>query len=170
MLQITIDNCHKCDLETINDPNNSQYFWINRRDLEIESKRNWQAIFDKCKDSLRQKYRKKLTPTITFEPNKIFVRNNLFEKIIKSCKATNLEFLKLKEKLGLCLYEEICDEKEFILMSEESFIQHDVENKQLKEENEKLRKENENEKLETRNEKLETRNEKVEMTNENKQF
>ena len=48
-------------------------------------------------------------------------------------------------------------------MSEESFIQHDVENKQLKEENEKLRKENENEKLETRNEKLE-------MTNENKQF
>ena len=28
-------------------------------------------------------------------------------------------------------------------MSEESFIQHDVENKQLKEENEKLRKENE---------------------------
>ena len=119
---------------------------------------------------MTQKYRKELTPNITFQPNKIFVRNDLFEKIIKSCKATNLEFLKLKEKLGLCLYEDICDEKEFILMSEESFIQHDVENKQLKEENEKLRKENENEKLETRNEKLETRNEKVEMTNENKQF
>ena len=41
MLEITIDNCYKCDLETINDPNNSQYFWINRRDLEIETKRNW---------------------------------------------------------------------------------------------------------------------------------
>ena len=67
-----------------------------------------------------------------------------------------LEFLKLKEKLGLCLYEDICDEKELILISEKSFIQHDVENKQLKEENE--------------NEKLETRNEKLEMTNENKQF
>ena len=40
MLEITIDNCYKCDLETIIDPNNSQYFWINRRDLEIESKRN----------------------------------------------------------------------------------------------------------------------------------
>ena len=38
MLEITIDNCNKCDLETIIDPNNSQYFWINRRDLEIESK------------------------------------------------------------------------------------------------------------------------------------
>ena len=41
MLEIKIDNCHKCDLETINDPNNSQYFWINRRYLEIETKRKW---------------------------------------------------------------------------------------------------------------------------------
>ena len=55
MLEITIDNCHKCDLETIIDPNNSQYFWINRRDLEIESKRNWQVIFDRYKDSSSQK-------------------------------------------------------------------------------------------------------------------
>ena len=142
-----------------NDPNNSQHFWINRRDLEIETKSNWQAVFDKYKDLLTQKYRKELSPNITFQHNKIFVRNNLFEKISKSCKVTNLEFL----KLGLCIYEEICDEQEFILISEKSFIQHDVENKQIKEENEKLRKENENEKLETRNEK-------VEMTNENKQF
>ena len=58
MLEITIDNCHKCDLETIIDPNNSQYLWINKRDLEIESKRNGQAIFDKCKDSSRQKHKK----------------------------------------------------------------------------------------------------------------
>ena len=107
MLEITIDNCQKSNLETIIHPNNSQYFWINRRDLEIETKRNWQAIFDKCKDSLTQKYRKELTPNITFQPNKIFVRNNLFEKIIKSCKVTNLEFVKPKEKLGLCLYEDM---------------------------------------------------------------
>ena len=58
MLEIIIDNCHKCDLETNIDPNKSQYFWINRRDLEIESKFNWPVIFDKCEDSLRQKYRK----------------------------------------------------------------------------------------------------------------
>ena len=152
MLEITIDNCYKCDLEAINDPINSQYFSINRRDLEIETKRNWQVLFDKYKDLLTQKYRKALTPNITFQPNKIFARNNSFEKIIKSCKATNLEFLKHKEKLGLCLYKDICDEKEFILMSEESFIQNDVENKQLKEENKKLNvyeneNENENEKL-----------------------
>ena len=121
MLEIKIDNCHKCDLETIIYTNNSQDFWINRRDLEIETKRNWQAIFDKCKNSLRQKYRKELTRDITFQPNKIFVRNVLFEKIIKRYKATNLEFLKLKEKLCLCLHEDICDEQELISMSEEVF-------------------------------------------------
>ena len=77
-----------------------------------------------------QKYRRELTSNITFQPNKIFVRNNLFEKVIKSCKRTNLEFLKLKEKLDLYLYEDICEEKEYIFISEESFIQHDVENKQ----------------------------------------
>ena len=151
MLEITIGNCYKCDLETINDPNNSQYFWINRRDLEIETKRNWQVIFDKHKNLLTQKYRKELTPNITFQPNKIFVRNDLLEKIIKSCKATNLEFLKLREKLGLCLYEDICDEKEFILISEKSFIQHDVENKQLKEENKKSNKNENDDKNEDEN-------------------
>ena len=79
-------------------------------------------------------------PNITFQPNKIFVRNDLLEKAIKICEATNLEFLKFKEKLGLCLYEDICDEKEFILMSEKIITQ------QLKEENEKLNvNENENE-------------------------
>ena len=41
MLEIAIDNCQKCDLETVIDPKNSQYFLIKRRDLEIESKRNW---------------------------------------------------------------------------------------------------------------------------------
>ena len=122
-----------------NDPNNSQYFWINRRDLEIETKRNWQVIFDKYKDLSTQKYRRELTPNITFQSNKIFVGNDLFEKVIKSCKANKLEFLKLKEKLGLCLYEGICDKQELILTSEEIFTQLDVENKQLKEENQKLR-------------------------------
>ena len=99
MLEITVNNCNKCDSETIIDPNNNQYFWINRRDLEIETKRNWQAIFDKCKDSSTQKYKKGLKPNIKFQSNKIFVRNGLFEKIIKSCEGTNLEFLKLTEKI-----------------------------------------------------------------------
>ena len=126
MLEITIDNCNKCDLETIIDPNKSQNFWINRRDSEIETKHSWQAIFNKCKDSSTQKYRKELTPNITFQPNKIFVRNDLFEKKIKSCKVTNLEFLELKEKLGLCLYEDICDEQELVSMSEKNFKEEQI--------------------------------------------
>ena len=60
MLEIAIDNCYKRDLETINDPNNSQFFWINRRDLENKTKRNWLVIFDKYKDLSTQKYRKRI--------------------------------------------------------------------------------------------------------------
>ena len=83
MLEITIGNCYKCDLAKINDPNNSQYFWINRRDLEIETRRNCHVMFHKYKDLLTQKYRRELTPNLTFQPNKIFVRNDLFEKVVK---------------------------------------------------------------------------------------
>ena len=74
MLEITIDSCYKCDLETVNDPNNSQYFWVNRRDLEIEAKRNWQVIFDEYKDVSTQKCRKELTPNITFQPKYICMK------------------------------------------------------------------------------------------------
>ena len=48
MLEITIDNCNKCNLGTIIDLNNSPYFWINRRDSKIETKHYWQTIFYKC--------------------------------------------------------------------------------------------------------------------------
>ena len=123
MFEITRKNCYKCDLETII-ANDSQYFWINLKDFEAETERNWQNIFNKYGNSSTLKYRKELTPNIQFQPDRIFTRNDLFEKIIKSCKATNAEFLMLKEKLGLCPYEVICDEKEFILMPE---IQDDIE-------------------------------------------
>ena len=42
----------------------------------------------------------------------------IIDRIIKSWKTTNLEFLKLKEKLGLYPNKVICDEQEFISMSE----------------------------------------------------
>ena len=70
-----------------------------------------------------------MTPDVQFQPDRIFTRNDLFERIIKSCKATNVEFLMIKEKLGLCPYEVICDEQEFILPE----IQGDIE--ELKKEN-----------------------------------
>ena len=105
MNQITRKNCYKCDLETIIN-NNSQYFWINLRDFEAETESNWLNIFNKQGNSSTLKYRKEITPNIKFQADRIFVRNDLFERIIKSCKATNAEFTMLKEKLGICPYEE----------------------------------------------------------------
>ena len=102
-------NCYKCDLETINE-NNSQYFCINLKDFEAETERSWINIFNKYGNSSTLNYRKELSPNIQFQPDRIFKRNDLFERIIKSCKATNAEFLILKEKLGLCPYDVICDE------------------------------------------------------------
>ena len=129
MLETTRKNCYKCDLETII-TTDSQYFWINLKDFEIETECKWQNIFNKHRNPSTLKYRRELTPNIQFQPNRIFIRNDLFEGIIKSCKATNVEFLMLKEKLGLRPCEVICDKKEFILMLER---QHDV--GQLRKEN-----------------------------------
>ena len=113
MLEITRKNCYKCDLETIIN-NDSQYFWINLRDFEAETESKWLNIFNKQGNSSTLKYRRELTPNIKFQPDRIFVRNDLFERIIKSCKATNAEFTMLKEKLGICPYEENYYEEELI--------------------------------------------------------
>ena len=51
------------------------------------------------------------------------LRNDLFEKIIKSSKATNTEFLMFKEKLGICPYEENCYEEEIIKLQYEELIE-----------------------------------------------
>ena len=109
------------------------YFWINLKDFEVETESNWWNIFNKHGNSSTLKYRKELTPNIQFQPDRIFTTNDLFERIIKSCKAINVEFLMLKEKLGLCAYEVIFDEQEFILPE----IQVDI--VELKKENEKLK-------------------------------
>ena len=82
MLEITRKNCYKCDLETIMDPNDSQYFWINRRDWEAESQSNWRIIFDKYGDSSTKT---ELTPNCgKFQSNRIFVKNDLFERLIEN--------------------------------------------------------------------------------------
>ena len=105
MLEITRKNCYKCDLENIID-DNSQYFWINIRDFEVETECKWFNIFNKHGNKSTLKYRREITPDIKVQTDKIFVRNDLFEQIFKSCKATNTEFTMLKEKLGICIYEE----------------------------------------------------------------
>ena len=90
MLEITKKNCYKCDLETVID-NNSQYFWINLRDFEVEAESKWLNIFNKHGNKSTLKYRKELTPNIKFQADRIFVRNDLLEHAIKSCKSTNTE-------------------------------------------------------------------------------
>ena len=59
---------------------------------------------------------------IKFQAHRIFVRNNLFEQVIKSCKATNIEFLMLQEKLGICLYEENYYQEEIIQIQDKEQI------------------------------------------------
>ena len=105
MLEITSKSCYKCDLETIID-DNGQYFWINLRDFEVETESKWLSIFNKHGNKSTLKYRREIAPDKKVQADKIFVRNNLFEQVIKSCKATNIEFTMLKEKISICLYEE----------------------------------------------------------------
>ena len=105
MLEITSKNYYKCDLETIID-DNSQYFWINLKDFEVETESKWLHIFNKYSNKSTLKYKREITPNIKFQADRIFARNNLFEQVIKSCKATNKEFLIFKKKRGICLYEE----------------------------------------------------------------
>ena len=46
MGQISKEACKKCEVEIID---KGRYFWINRRDLEVESDYdNWTQIFDRC--------------------------------------------------------------------------------------------------------------------------
>ena len=110
MNEITRKNCYKCDLETVIN-NDSLYFWINLRDFEAETKSNWLNIFNKQGNSLTLKYRKELTPNTKFQPSRIFVRNDLFERIIKSCKATNVELKCLKKSLAYVLMKKITIKK-----------------------------------------------------------
>ena len=74
----------KCNIEIIY--TGGKYFCVNRKDLEVESDyKNWAVIFDKC-DPNKQKYRQKLIPDAKCQQCRVFVRNDLVEKMIKSCR------------------------------------------------------------------------------------
>ena len=97
MLQISKEEYEKCEVEFID---KGIYFWVNRKDLEVESDvTNWAQIFDKC-DPRIQKYRHELMPTTNFQQCRVFVRNELVEKKVKSCRKSSNRFLECKKKLG----------------------------------------------------------------------
>ena len=57
------------------------------------------------------KYRREITLAIKVQTDKIFVRNDLFEQAIKSCKATNIEFVMLKKNLAYVFMKKIIIQK-----------------------------------------------------------
>ena len=111
MVQISKEGYKKCEVEIID---KGRYFWVNRKDLEVESDvANWAQIFDKC-DSEKQKYRQELTPNAEYQRCRVFVRNDLVERKIKSCRKSSKRFLEFKKKLGLDPNVVTCDKQDII--------------------------------------------------------
>ena len=82
MVQISKEEYKKCEVEIIDQ---GRYFWVNRKDLEVESDvANWAQTFDKC-DSKKQKNRQELTPYAEYQRCRVFVRNDLVKRKMKSC-------------------------------------------------------------------------------------
>ena len=78
-----------------------RYFWVNRKDLEVESfVTNWAQIFDKC-DPEKQRYRQELTPNAEYQRCKVFVWNDLVERKIKSCRKSSKRFLEFLKKVRI---------------------------------------------------------------------
>ena len=74
MVQISKEAYKKCEVEIID---KERHFWVNRRDLQIESdETNWAQIFDKCNPE-KQKYRLELTPNAEYQGSRVFVQNDL---------------------------------------------------------------------------------------------
>ena len=81
MVQVSKKGYEKYGVEIID---KERYFWVNIKDLEVESDvANWSQIFDKC-DPEKQKYKNELMPNPQFQPCRRFVRNELVERKIKT--------------------------------------------------------------------------------------
>ena len=134
MGQISKEGYKKCEVEITD---KGRYFWVNRKDLEVESDvANWAQIFDKC-DPEKQKYRQELTPNAEYQRCRVFVRNDLVERKIKSCRKSSKRFLEFKKKLGLDPNLVTCDEQDIISALQVAFegeiilTQYCIENKRI---------------------------------------
>ena len=98
MIQISKEGYKKCEVEIID---KGRYFWVNRKDLEVESAvANLAQIFDIC-DPEKQKYRQALTPNTEYQRCRVFVRNDLVERKIKSCRKSSKRFLEFLKKVRI---------------------------------------------------------------------
>ena len=62
----------------------------------------------------KQKYRQELMPNAEYQRFRVFVRNDLVERKIKSCRKSSKRFLEFKKKLGLDPDVITCDEQDII--------------------------------------------------------
>ena len=134
MAQISKEGYKKFEFEIIG---KGIYFWVNRKDLEVESDvANWAQIFDKC-DPEKQKYRHEFMPNTKFQSCRRFVPNDLVEQKIKSCRKSSKKILEFKKKLGLDPYVVTCDEQDIISALQVTFdreiilAQHCIKKKRL---------------------------------------
>ena len=102
MIEVGKEAYRKCEVEIID---KGRYFWVNRRNLA--------QIIDKCYPK-GQKYRQELTPNAESERCKMFVRNDLVETKIKSCRVASEKNLEFKKRLGLDPDKFACDEQDMI--------------------------------------------------------
>ena len=117
MLQISKEDYEKCEVEIID---KGIYFWVNRKDLEVESDvPYWVQIFDKC-DPKKQKYRHELMSHTKFQQCRVSVRNDLVEKKLKASENHLKDFQNLKK---LVLDPEIvtCDEQNIVKILHDKF-------------------------------------------------
>ena len=79
----------KCEVEIIG---KGRYFWVNWKDLEVESDvANWAQIFDKW-DSEKQKHRQELTSNAEYQRCRVFVQKDLVEKKFKAVENHQKDF------------------------------------------------------------------------------
>ena len=134
VVQISKEGYKKCEVEIID---KGRYFWVNRKDLEVESDvANWAQIFDKC-DPEKQKYRQELTPNAEYQRCRVFLRNDLVKSKIKSCRKSSKKILEFKKRLELEPDVVTCDEQDFISALQVAFegeiilTQHCIKNKRI---------------------------------------
>ena len=90
----------------------------------------------KC-DPEKQNYRQEIMPNTEFQPCRRFVRNDLVERKIKSCRKSSKKFLEIKKRLGLDPEVVTCDEQDIISVLQVTFegeiilTQHCIKEKRL---------------------------------------
>ena len=133
-VQISKEGYKKCEVEIID---KGRYFWVKRKDLEVESDvGNWEQIFDKC-NSEKQNYRQEFAPNVEYQACMVFVRNDLVKRKFRSCRKSSKRFLEFKNKLGLDSDVVTCDKQDIVSALQVAFEgeiilnQYCIENKRI---------------------------------------